>query len=159
MNRLTGWLSDDKRYGRAYRLDKVTGKVVTRTGSFDGPLAGLVRRSCGRMFAIYTSNEAGVGRVIVLQQGKRRLVLDRPAADYEATVRVRVGVLRQLAIRCNGKQEFAVAGLYPWLVIGPVIDWTWDGLDELGEDFLGTAAEIVSQPENRSNALEAWPDS
>jgi hypothetical protein len=155
---LTGWLRDAQRFRRAYRLDRATGKVAARTDNFDGKLAGWVRRSLGRTFAIYLSNEVDVGRVVVLQQGRRRLVLDRPAEHYQVRVRRYFWIVRRLTVLSDGTRRFAVAGVYLWLVLGPILDITWDGLDEMAEDFLQTVAEIVSKPENRRGIPDVWSD-
>jgi len=134
------WLSDSDRWG-IYRLfDPRTGAVVTtvrREGDVEGA-SGAVARFGRRVAALYVDAEGQV----IFQVGKKRFGVEDPLTSVRSS---RGRLLHMLRVRHPrvGAVSISYVGLYA--ALGPLVDWTWDGLDEMAEDRFTPYEDVLTE--------------
>lgn len=143
------WLGGE-RYCVAYFLNFETDRVqrfVTK-GKAMNVLGGQCRRMLGRYVAWFVNP---ADQRLMLRVGRDSYVLD---GSLEFQHRVTwLGLLSTLVIDPGGRSERRVRSLTVARALMPFIDWTYDGLDELGDDFFIGFPELVASSENRERMI------
>ncbi|MDZ7578991.1 MAG: hypothetical protein U0904_12560 [Candidatus Nanopelagicales bacterium] len=143
------WLNGD-RYNQVYLYDLATGHAKRfRTAGFVKTTAGAGCFAGRRFAAVYVEPDRAS---VTLQVGKSVFPLD---GATRATSQVRAGGLfSTLRVEREGQKPVSLRQRTVARALLPIIDPTYDALDEMMDDFLAGIAETAGSQEAREQYLK-----
>jgi len=147
-------VADSRRWIGAYWIEPETGSVIKRVlnRTHDTTFWGWADRCAGRTTVIFKRPR---DTHLILRVGGRVLDLSAPLDPVTLTF-ARKRLVSQLRVSsCQG--TLSASNFTPGRLFWPLIDPTWDAIDEESGDFLITVARTVQQAIDGELARETWP--
>lgn len=144
---------DYRRLTRQMVVDLAQGKAVRTQRRVSGEVRGVGMRQRGRAIFVY-KRAGGASESLVVQRGRTRIELGQPGCTA-TTSRSFLGL--RSSVRISGGKTSLEAT--QWNLVArmmAILDVTWDGLDEDGEDFAGWLKRVVEDPAVRTHLLHVW---